>query len=110
MNAKQRARGDWRQAVAGVSAGAIPTMTMYPLDVIKVRFQGHQGQMGLPRVSTWQLGRSIVAREGALALYRGLTPSLIGASVSWGLYFFFYDKAKARRSLAQGSGQLSAPQ
>jgi hypothetical protein len=34
--------------------------------------------------------RTIVKTEGVLALYQGLLPNLIGASVSWGLYILMY--------------------
>ena len=36
--------------------------------------------------------RSIVRNDGWKGLYRGVGPSLIGASLSWGLYFPIYNK------------------
>jgi solute carrier family 25 folate transporter 32 len=39
--------------------------------------------------------RSIITTEGSsLALYRGLTPNLVGNSTSWALYFYFYAHTK----------------
>lgn len=53
------------------------------------------------RVSASRFGSSLrVAREIALheggipAFYRGLTPNLVGNSVSWGLYFLWYSNIK----------------
>jgi solute carrier family 25 folate transporter 32 len=40
--------------------------------------------------------RNIVGQEGAGSLFRGLTPSLFGSAVSWGLYFYFYEIAKGQ--------------
>lgn len=53
--------------------------------------------------STQHLGASIRtarglirSKEGALtAFYRGLSPNLLGNSVSWAIYFVSYDKLKS---------------
>ena len=60
----------------------------------------------MDRLSTIEMGRRIVRNEGIGGLYRGLTPSLVGASTSWGLYFFFYERAKKRRQYDQDVTQL----
>jgi solute carrier family 25 folate transporter 32 len=55
--------------------------------------------------------RSIVHTEGSyLALYRGLTPNVIGNSTSWALYFLFYAHTKdlLRHSRASRSSSSSA--
>ncbi|OXB51980.1 hypothetical protein ASZ78_006154, partial [Callipepla squamata] len=33
--------------------------------------------------------------EGLRGLYQGVTPNMVGAGASWGLYFFFYNAIKA---------------
>lgn len=39
--------------------------------------------------------RSIARNEGGLrAFYRGLGPNLVGNSISWALYFVWYDRIK----------------
>lgn len=38
--------------------------------------------------------RSIVRHEGVLALYQGWVPAVTGSSVSWGGYFYFYERLK----------------
>lgn len=52
--------------------------------------------------------RSIVQQEGWQALYAGLSPALLGAGLSWSLYFAAYDNAKARWQTAPGQA-LPAP-
>ena len=52
--------------------------------------------------------RSIVRQEGWQALYAGLSPALLGAGLSWGIYFAAYDNAKARWQTAPGQA-LPAP-
>lgn len=56
------------------------------------------------RESSIQLGSSIrtardlvrSSKEGSIpTLYRGLTPNLVGNSVSWAIYFVSYDKLKS---------------
>ena len=39
--------------------------------------------------------RDIIRKEGAVqGLYRGLTPNIIGNSISWGLYYMYYGNIK----------------
>ena len=47
-------------------------------------------------------------REGVRGLYAGLSPALIGSTVSWGIYFQVYDNAKERyrRSLRLETASL----
>ena len=40
---------------------------------------------------------TILEKEGMLGLYRGMLPAIIGSAVSWGGYFYFYERAKTRR-------------
>lgn len=43
-----------------------------------------------------RLAKNIIKNEGlAGGCYRGLTPNLVGNSVSWALYFFWYSRIKA---------------
>ncbi|KAJ3336605.1 hypothetical protein HDU93_002528 [Gonapodya sp. JEL0774] len=38
---------------------------------------------------------SILREEGWRGLYQGVSPSLVGASLSWGLYFYWYEIGKS---------------
>jgi len=37
--------------------------------------------------------RTMYRTEGFRSLYQGMSPSLAGATISWGLYFFWYTHA-----------------
>nr|CAB3498311.1 unnamed protein product [Digitaria exilis] len=39
---------------------------------------------------------TISRSEGLRGLYAGFYPAVLGSTVSWGLYFFFYNRAKQR--------------
>jgi solute carrier family 25 folate transporter 32 len=91
--------------IAGLAGGSVSTALLHPLDLIKVRLQANED---VP-TSTW-FGRqtrrrglmsmlsSIVRHEGPLSLYNGLSPGLVASAVSWGGYFFFYEKFKSQLS------------
>lgn len=100
---------DVRHLVAGTGAGAVSTAALFPLDLIKTRFQVHNGHLEgdrylrIPRYrSLGDAARRIFGTEGFRGFYQGLSPALIGASASWGLYFFFYENAKTRRQVQAG--------
>ena len=83
---------------AGVTAGVVTTSVLHPLDLIKVRFQASDGvATNLPTYrNTADALRTIFVKERGRGLYQGLSPAVVGAGASWGLYFFFYERAKAR--------------
>jgi solute carrier family 25 carnitine/acylcarnitine transporter 20/29 len=64
------------EAVGGLSAGIIGTVIGFPLDLIKTRMQTQSVSAGI--LST---GRSVVSKEGFLALYKGIIPPLISLSI-----------------------------
>lgn len=92
-------------AVGGITAGAVATVCMNPLDLIKTKFQVDTTlRPPLPwtrkltggrviRDMTGALG-DIVRQEGWRGLYKGLTPNVVGNSSSWGLYFLWYTMIK----------------
>jgi len=108
-NEKQKS---WKHGVAGCTAGLASVLILHPLDVIKTRLQVQDGVQGiLPAYrGTVHALKSILADEGWRSLYNGLTPALIGAGVSWGLYFAAYNQAKVRWQRVGGHGQLSPVQ
>ncbi|KAG0373572.1 hypothetical protein BGX24_011530 [Mortierella sp. AD032] len=99
------------QALAGFSGGAVSTIFLHPLDLIKTRFQVNASQAA-PRIggtlrSFQQIYRSEGFRNG---LYRGLTPNFAGATVSWGLYFYLYAGIKANMPVDPNTGRLGPTQ
>ena len=99
--------------ISGLTGGTAGTVLLYPLDLIKVRWQvnedrttlfgrqnqkqnllAHHQQHQHHRKSLIHSLRTIIKYEGILGLYQGLTPSLLGSAISWGGYFYFYEGMK----------------
>ncbi|OIW09654.1 hypothetical protein TanjilG_28253 [Lupinus angustifolius] len=91
----------WENAVAGSAAGFATVAVMHPLDVVRTRFQVNDGRVShLPSYRNTAHAVFTIARsEGLRGLYAGFLPGVLGSTISWGLYFFFYDKAKQRYAL-----------
>jgi len=92
--------------ISGVLGGSASTILLYPLDLVKVRWQvtedntstgnkHHEGpKQALHRRSIVSTIRGVVKHEGVYGLYQGLTPALVGSALSWGGYFFLYEGIK----------------
>lgn len=89
----------WENAAAGATAGFATVATFHPLDVVRTRFQvsGGRGLSDVPPYrNTAHAVYTIARSEGLRGLYAGFYPAVLGSTVSWGLYFFFYNRAKQR--------------
>ncbi|XP_052191388.1 folate transporter 1, chloroplastic isoform X4 [Diospyros lotus] len=98
----------WENATAGAVAGLATVSFSHPLDVVRTRFQVSDGRTSssLPAYKNTPHALWTIARtEGFRGLYAGFYPAVIGSTISWGLYFFFYSKAKQRYS--KGHQELS---
>lgn len=100
------------ETIAGFTAGIASTLSLHPLDLVKTRLQGiFPGEACnsettaniaiVDRSSSSRIGGSlriicdISQHEGGItALYRGLSPNIIGNSTSWAIYFLCYGKSK----------------
>lgn len=81
--------------VAGISGGVVSTLTLHPLDLIKIRLAVNDGRASVPQYNgIVDAFRQIVKSEGIRGFYRGVTPNVLGSGCSWGLYFFFYNNIK----------------
>ncbi|KAM2099773.1 hypothetical protein ACFX1T_027007 [Malus domestica] len=102
-------RWQWETATAGAVAGIATVAAMHPLDVVRTRFQVNDGRvLNLPTYKNTAHAIFTIARlEGLRGLYAGFSPAVLGSTVSWGLYFFFYGRAKERYSKDREK-QLSA--
>ncbi|CCK70434.1 flavin adenine dinucleotide transporter FLX1 KNAG_0E01720 [Huiozyma naganishii CBS 8797] len=81
-----------KEVVAGLSAGAVTSLAVHPLDLVKLRVQ-LRATKGARAGEYWAVLRGILGGEGALKfrqLYRGLPINLLGNSVAWALYFGIY--------------------
>ena len=79
--------------IAGALAGAISTVALQPVDVVKVRYQVWSGSSRAYKSLADAL-LTIVRTEGIMALYKGVVPAMLGSSMAWGLYMPFYEHAK----------------
>ncbi|XP_028551720.1 folate transporter 1, chloroplastic isoform X3 [Dendrobium catenatum] len=101
-----REKWNLENAAAGAIAGFSTVAVLHPLDVVRTRFQVRgnfyavsdgRGGSCLPLYkNTVHAIYSIARMEGLRGLYAGFYPAVFGSTVSWGLYFFFYSRAKAR--------------
>lgn len=92
---------------AGTMAGLVSTAVLYPLDLVKTRYQGYsQGSSPYPSIASAL--RTIAREEGVKGLYQGLGPALLGNAVSWGGYFFCYERVKhaMRRTSNEGETRI----
>ncbi|PGH31584.1 solute carrier family 25 (mitochondrial folate transporter), member 32 [[Emmonsia] crescens] len=92
------------ETLAGFTAGISSTLAVHPLDVIKTRLQ--VDRFSSSRVgNSLRIARGIARNEGGIiaGFYRGLTPNLLGNSVSWGLYFLWYSNIKNTLHVFHGS-------
>lgn len=86
-----QAIGPLGRLAAGGLAGAVAQTCIYPLDLVKTRLQTYQGGR-TPTLAG--LAGDILAKEGPLAFYRGLTPSLLGMVPYAGLDLAVYETLK----------------
>ncbi|KAK2166276.1 hypothetical protein LSH36_40g10033 [Paralvinella palmiformis] len=103
----------WEHCAAGVSGGVISTLVLHPLDLIKVRFQVHEGSSTVTTKRPQYHGvidafLTIQRHEGLRGLYRGVTPNVWGSGASWGLYFLFYSSFKTYMQNGDDMVSLSA--
>ncbi|OQS06710.1 mitochondrial folate transporter/carrier [Thraustotheca clavata] len=98
MNSKERRPTLMQHCVAGIVAGGVSTAALYPLDLVKVRYQVHEQSPRAYR-SLFHAFTSLLKAPGSThwhwrAMYTGMSPALYGTTMSWGLYFYFYEHAK----------------
>ncbi|PKA61429.1 Folate transporter 1, chloroplastic [Apostasia shenzhenica] len=91
-------KAKWENSIAGAVAGFSTVAVLHPLDVVRTRFQVSDGRgCSCPLYkNTAHAIYSIARTEGLKGLYAGFYTSVFGSTVSWGLYFFFYSRAKDR--------------
>ncbi|KAL0354921.1 UNVERIFIED_CONTAM: Calcium-dependent mitochondrial ATP-magnesium/phosphate carrier protein 2 [Sesamum radiatum] len=78
---------------AGGLAGAVAQTSIYPMDLVKTRLQTHVCERGnVPNLG--KLSKDIWVREGPRALYKGLTPSLLGMIPYAGIDLAAYETLK----------------
>lgn len=72
------------------------TAGTYPLELVKTRMQVIEGTNSAYN-NFFSASASILRKEGVAGFYKGIAPAMIGASGSWGGYFYFYELSKVRK-------------
>lgn len=89
-------------AVAGITASILSKSVVFPLDTVRKRLQvqgpSRSKYVGGARIPVYERGvlntiKTILAREGAIGLYRGLTVSLVKAAPSSAVTMWAYERA-----------------
>eukprot|EP00752_Nemacystus_decipiens_P005250 g4764.t1 len=83
----------FQHLLGGTTAGVVTTTALYPLDLVKTRYQVYDKGPS-PYKSLITAFRTIAKDEGTRALYQGLGPSLLGNAVAWGGFFYCYENIK----------------
>lgn len=83
-------------ALAGVGTGALQSLMLTPVELVKIRLQLQGMKFGKPnQVDTYKgpisVARSIFRSEGLKGMYRGLTITVIRDAPSHGFYFWTYE-------------------
>ncbi|KAI1312771.1 mitochondrial folate carrier protein [Xylaria venustula] len=103
------------ESIAGLTAGSVATLVVHPLDIVKTRMQIHRSNAATSQaLTTISVLRGLTRTPHPVAaLYRGLTPNLLGNASSWASFFFFKARAESAilaikgRSHADGVATLS---
>ncbi|CAO2205104.1 unnamed protein product [Urochloa humidicola] len=81
-------------ALAGVGTGALQTLILSPVELVKIRLQleaaGHHHHGPV------DMARDILRREGLRGIYRGLTVTALRDAPAHGVYFWTYEYARER--------------
>ncbi|KAI0855424.1 mitochondrial folate carrier protein [Xylaria cubensis] len=93
------------ETIAGLTAGSVATLVVHPLDIVKTRMQIHRGHGATSQaLTTISVIRGLTSTPHPVAaLYRGLTPNLLGNASSWASFFFF--KARAENAILAIKGR-----
>jgi solute carrier family 25 (mitochondrial folate transporter), member 32 len=76
-------------AISGFLAGLVSTLLLHPMDVLKVKMQITETRPLLKQITT-----NIYRNQGLIGFYRGISPSMAGSCLSWGIYFYLYQSFK----------------
>ena len=98
--------------IAGGMGGIVSTTLLLPLDIVKLRLQVTEGSTDPRRrfrhFRSLRIIGGIWKYEGLVGFYQGWTPAVLGSSISWGGYFFFYEGMKRQYMQYSGVGSLSS--
>lgn len=85
--------------VAGAVAGSTATCFSYPFDLLRARMAAHYAIEAPYKTGYGDAIRDVVAKEGPLALYHGIKPTLLGVVPYAGLSFMVFETNKASNAI-----------
>ncbi|KAG1335106.1 mitochondrial arginine transporter BAC2 [Cocos nucifera] len=84
-------------ALAGVGTGAIQTLLLSPVELVKIQLQlrmiGNKHH-GSPHLGPVGMAKEILRKQGIRGLYRGLSITVLRDAPSHGVYFWTYEYAR----------------
>ncbi|KAJ0962920.1 hypothetical protein J5N97_028042 [Dioscorea zingiberensis] len=84
-------------ALAGVGTGALQSLMLSPVELIKIRLQlqtaGDQHHLN-KREGPLEIAKRILRNEGVRGLYRGLSITVLRDAPAHGVYFWSYERAR----------------
>lgn len=87
--------GNIRKLFCGALAGSIAQTIIYPLDVLRRRFQvSGMNSMDYKYNGTWHALKTMAQKEGVKSLYRGLLPNYLKVAPAMGVTFYSYELTK----------------
>uniref|UniRef100_A0A914C3P2 Mitochondrial folate transporter/carrier n=1 Tax=Acrobeloides nanus TaxID=290746 RepID=A0A914C3P2_9BILA len=87
----------YEHLIGGLAGGFASTVVCHPFDLLRIRYSANEGSSLRPQYRSYlHAATSIVKANGIRGLYQGLSPNIIAAPLSWGLYFQIYHKIRAR--------------
>ncbi|CAO3677950.1 unnamed protein product [Rhizopus stolonifer] len=88
-------QGNIRKLFCGALAGSIAQTIIYPLDVLRRRFQvSGMNNMDYKYNGTWHALKTMTQKEGFKSLYRGLLPNYLKVAPAMGVTFYSYELCK----------------
>lgn len=100
---ERRRKSHFKTFLSGSLAGCTASALTYPLDVARARMavSKHERYRNIVHVF-----HEIFHKEGALKLYRGFAPTMLGVIPYAGASFFTYETLKRLRAESTGSSEL----
>ncbi|KAG8053112.1 hypothetical protein GUJ93_ZPchr0001g31390 [Zizania palustris] len=87
-------------ALAGVGTGALQTLILSPVELVKIRLQleaaGQKHRRPGDHHGPVDMARDILRREGVRGIYRGLAVTALRDAPAHGVYFWTYEYARER--------------
>lgn len=100
----QQGKAIMARLIAGGLAGSTSAFLMYPLDLIRARLTVQQTPQYKSIAHAYT---TIVKEEGFAALYKGLTPTMMGVFPYIGLDFAIYETLKPHAPRREGSEEIT---